>query len=268
MDCHPGVAPPVIMRRFIEWNRYASWRLDELLDPRGRRGAGSSDFQAALESCLRPGLVILDVGGGKTPAVTPELKVSLGAQVIGIDISQEELSAAPAGSYDRTICADIAAAVSLPEADLAIAHSVTEHVRDPHAMYRNIFAALRPGGVSISYLPNKLAAHALVNSLLPHRLTRALLKTFHWESSDALGFKAYYRYCYPSAMERLLRQAGFEAMEFRIHYRSQYGNFFVPLHTCELLWQLFTSRCRIRNLCEGFTVTARKPADSKPPAQG
>ena len=251
-----------IAKRVITLNRGWSRKLDKLLDPHGHRGDGSVDFIAAIRSGLRPGMVVLDVGGGKRPAIAPDLKASLDLRVIGVDISQEELKAAPPGCYDQTICGDITEGAALPTADLVIARSVTEHVTDPSAMYRNILHALRPGGSLISYVPNKFAPYALVNAALPNQLSKVLLSFFHWESKEETGFPVLYRQCYPSRLEALLVGVGFGDVQIYPSYRSEYCNFFLPFHASELAWQLFTSRLNQRNLCETFTVIAHKRPQS------
>jgi len=207
---------------------------------------------------LRPGMVVIDVGGGKRPAITPEVKAALRLQITGVDISQEEINAAPPGCYDHTVCGDLTAAIELPEADLAIAAHVTEHVSDAGAMYRNIFQTLRPGGFVIACIPNKFALFALVNAAIPNRLTRWLLSFFHWETKEETGFPALYHRCYPSGFEDVLKSVGFKSVRTQPCYRSEYCNFFMPLHACELLWQVFTSRLKLRNLCEVFTIVAQK----------
>jgi SAM-dependent methyltransferase len=243
-------------------NRGWSRKLDTLLDPHGRRGDGTVEFMAAIRSVLRPGMVVMDVGGGKRPAIAAGLKASLGLRVIGVDISQEEINAAPPGCYDQVICRDVTTATALPEAELVISRSVMEHVSDPSAMYLNILRALRPGGFLISHIPNKFAPYALVNAALPNRLTKVLLSFFHWESKEETGFPALYRHCYPSRLEALLLSVGFRDVRIRPTYRSEYCNFFLPLHASELAWQLFTSRLNRRNLCEAFTVVAQKQRGS------
>ncbi|HEY5484084.1 MAG TPA: hypothetical protein VIK31_09765 [Propionibacteriaceae bacterium] len=60
---------------------------DDWLDP----------FRAAIEPELRPGSVVIDVGGGRHPVIArPDLPA--GATYIRIDLSARELEAAPAGS--------------------------------------------------------------------------------------------------------------------------------------------------------------------------
>jgi SAM-dependent methyltransferase len=251
-----------IARRLMALNRGWSRKLDTLLDPHGRRGDSSIDFMAEIRSALRPGMVVMDVGGGKRPAIATDLKASLDLRVIAVDISQEELNAAAPGCYDKVICGDVTKATALPEADLAVSRNVTEHVSDPSAMYLNILRALRPGGLLITYVPNKFAPYALINAALPNRLTKILLNFFHWESKEETGYPALYRHCYPSRLEALLLDVGFRDVRIRPGYRSEYCNFFLPLHASELIWQLFTSRWGRRNLCETFTVVAKKQSGS------
>lgn len=217
------------------------------------------DFMGALRSALRPGMVVMDVGGGKRPIIASDLKASLRLRVIGVDISQAELNAAPPGCYDQIICGDITTAAALPEVDLVICHSVTEHVKDPSTMYLNIFRTLRPGGLVLAYIPNKFALYALVNAAMPNRISKALLGFFHWETKEEIGFPALYRRCYPSGFKALLSGAGFKIVRIQVTYRSEYGSFFAPLHATELAWQFFTSHLNLRNLCEAFTVVAQKP---------
>lgn len=248
-----------VATRCIRSNRSWSQKLDTLLDPHGLRGDGALDFKSAIRSALRPGIVVMDVGGGKNPIISSDLKTSLRLRTVGVDISQAELKAAPPGCYDQIICGDITAAVTLPEVDLVISRSVTEHVSDPSAMYLNIFRVLRPGGFVVAYVPNKFAPYALVNAAIPNRFSKVLLSLFHWETKEETGFPVRYNRCYPSSFEDLLLGVGFRVVRFHLSYRSEYCNFFAPLHAAELAWQLFTSRLKLRNLCEGFTIVAQKP---------
>lgn len=247
------------LRGFIDWNRKLSHRLDTRLDTKARRIDGCGDFLAVVQAYLRRGMTVLDIGGGKTPVIPLELKASYRLRIVGMDISQEELNAAPPGCYDQAICGDVSTATRLPEADLAVCRSVTEHVREPGAMYANLYRALVSGGVSINFMPNKFAPFALLNAAVPNRIAKPIADFFYPQMKGGQGFPAYYRRCYPSAMGRLLRKTGFEKVEFRLYYRSEYLSFFLPLHACELTYQLLTSRIGLPNLCETFTVIARKP---------
>src|SRR5688572_28019896 len=78
--------------------------------PEKYRIDGNSDFAATFApKYLKPGMTIYDVGGGKHSFIDAELKARLGVRVVGLDIDAGELSRAPAGCYDETVCADITA---------------------------------------------------------------------------------------------------------------------------------------------------------------
>src|SRR5215210_921287 len=104
------------LRRFIEWNRRVS-RWERSVMARvvpGCANDGPRDFrEQVLPSLLKPGQRVLDVGGGKNPAISPQVKQALGLHIVGLDISGDELAQAPAGAYDATIVGDVAA-VSIP----------------------------------------------------------------------------------------------------------------------------------------------------------
>jgi SAM-dependent methyltransferase len=248
-----------VIARFIALNQRWSKRVDALLDRRGRRVDGCSDFLRFLGAYLRPGLRVLDVGGGKRPIVPLALKSSHKLCVIGLDVSATELADAPPGFYDQTICCDICSAANLPELDLALSCDVTEHVRQPVAMYSNIYRALLPGGIAINFMPNKFAPFALANAALPNAFAKRIVDYFYPETKSGQGFPTYYRTCFPSGMKKLLERIGFQDVQVHPYYRSEYLSFFLPFHFFELMWQLLTSRLGQPNLCETFVVSAKKP---------
>src|ERR1035437_10261897 len=86
-------------------------------------------FRAGFASELRAGSVVIDVGGGRGPAI-PRPDLPAGTTYIGLDLSGRELMAAPPGSYDRTIVADVTDHLSELEgcADLVVSWQVLEHV--------------------------------------------------------------------------------------------------------------------------------------------
>lgn len=248
------------VQRLIAWNRRWSARLDARLEDKSLRVDGCKDFARVLMECLRPGMSVLDVGGGKGPAIPLDIKTSYRLMVVGLDISQAELDAAPPGCYDRILCCDICRACSLPETDLVVSRAVTQHVKEPAVMYENVFRALKPGGITLNFMPNKFAFFALFNATIPNGISKPLLNYFYPESKEGQGFPAFYRNCYPSGMAALMRQIGFIDIEFRFYYRSEYLSFFLPFHFFELGWQLLTSRLRLPSLCETFIVSARRPS--------
>jgi len=112
---------------------------------------GNRDFvDGFYRSYLFPGATAVEVCGGKNPLISAAEKRELSLRVIGLDISEHELSAAPAGVYDRTICADITQYSGRACADVAICAALLEHVRDTDAALCAISSLLKPGGCGIA----------------------------------------------------------------------------------------------------------------------
>src|SRR5262245_30981448 len=87
----------------------ASKAFDRLL-PAPMRVDGSRFFREVfLASFLEPDQRIVDLGSGRFPCIDEPTKKRLSLHVTGIDASAAELAAAPAGSYDETIVADVTA---------------------------------------------------------------------------------------------------------------------------------------------------------------
>ena len=103
------MAVKYILRSFIQCQARLSRRFDQLL-PGYLSVDGNYEFRtgyAVSQLRDRPNSVIYDVGGGKNPHIDLELKRQIKATVVGLDISQSELNAAPPGAYDRTVCAGV-----------------------------------------------------------------------------------------------------------------------------------------------------------------
>src|SRR5919107_796691 len=144
------------IRQFIDWNRRASaWQRSTLAHVVPGCGPdGATDFRdRILPSLLKPGLRVLDVGGGKRPAVPLATKQRLGLMVVGLDISGDDLAKAPMGAYDATVVGDVATVAIPGEYDLVFSRAVIEHVEDPCEAIANMARVLAPGGVMAHYLP-------------------------------------------------------------------------------------------------------------------
>jgi SAM-dependent methyltransferase len=250
------------LRRFLDWNqRVSRWQrsLVGRLVP-GTSRDGPTDFRdRVLPGLLKPGLRVLDVGGGKYPAITVDTKRRLGLHMVGLDISKDELVHAPAGAYDDIVVGDIAT-VSIPGTyDLVFSRTLMEHVRDPGAAIANLAGALAPGGIMAHVVPCGNAPFAIVNRRLGNRAARRLLFAIFPHKARNSGFPAYYRDCTPGALSRLCQASGLTVVEVIPYYRSDYGAFFVPLNTVELLRQALMAGLRLQNFAEGFSLVARRP---------
>ena len=169
---------PATLRRFIDLNRRVSrWErsLVSRLVP-GCAADGTVDFRdRVLPSLIRPGMRVLDVGGGKEPAISPAMKQRYGLAITGLDVSATELEQAPAGSFDQTIVGDVAT-VSIPGSyDLIFSRAVLEHVANPRAAIANLARVLAPGGTMAHFMPCGNAPFAVLNRWLGNKAARRLL---------------------------------------------------------------------------------------------
>lgn len=250
------------VRRFIEWNRRVSDReralMTRLVPDSGQDGP--KDFRDnVLPSLLKPGLRVLDVGGGKYPAISVQTKQELGLRVTGLDISETELAQAPAGAYDSIVVGDIAEVAIPGEYDLVFSRTLLEHVANPHAAIANLAGVLAPGGIMAHVMPCRNAPFAILNRGLGNRMARRLLFAIFPEKQRNSGFLAYYRECTPGRLSRICRESGLEIVRTIPYYNSGYMAFFVPLYTVEMLRQVLTCCLRLENFSEAFSIIARAP---------
>lgn len=124
-----------------------------------------------LKERLVPGVRILDVGSGRTPAISVQDR-PLGCVYVGLDIDRNELELAPTGGYTDVIEAD--ASVVQPELvgkfDIVLSWQLLEHVRSTASVIDAMHAYLRPGGVMVSMLSGKNTLFAIPNRIIPFRL--------------------------------------------------------------------------------------------------
>ncbi len=256
-----------VVRRLIAWNRRISrWERAQVarLVP-GCAPDAMRDFgDRILPGLLKPGARILEVGGGKIPAIPLDTKQRLGLHVVGQDISETELSMAPRGAYDATLVGDIAT-VPLPgRFDLIFSRAVLEHVADPSAAIANLARALAPGGIMAHVLPCRNAPFAVVNRWMGNRLARRVLFAVFPEKRFDSGFLAYYRDCTPSGLSKACRGSGLEVLQVNPYYNSDYTSFFAPIYTIETMRQAATCLLRAENFAEAFSIIARAPAETTP----
>jgi len=254
---------PATLRRFIDLNRRVSrWERSVVsrLVP-GCAADGTVDFRdRVLPSLIRPGMRVLDVGGGKEPAISPAMKQRYGLRITGLDVSATELEQAPAGSFDQTIVGDVAA-VSIPGSyDLIFSRAVLEHVANPRAAIANLARVLAPGGTMAHFMPCGNAPFAVLNRWLGNKAARRLLFSIFPEKAEGSGFLAYYRECTPSRLLRICRENGLELDRIYPYYNSDYTSFFAPAYTLETLRQALMCSLHLSDFAESFAVVVRKPS--------
>jgi 2-polyprenyl-3-methyl-5-hydroxy-6-metoxy-1,4-benzoquinol methylase len=253
------------VRRFIEWNRRVSrWERSLVARVVPQCAAdGTVDFRdRILPDLLKPGMRILDVGGGKEPAISLSLKQRLGLHIVGLDISEAELAQAPIGSYDAVLVGDVAT-VSIPGTyDLIFSRAVLEHVADPRAAIRNLARSLAPGGTMAHYMPCRNAPFAVLNRWLGNQSARRLLFAIFPEKANGSGFRAYYRDCTPTRLARIGQEQGLNVGQITPYYNSDYTSFFAPVYTIETLRQALMGSLRLGDFAESFSIVLHAPGRS------
>jgi SAM-dependent methyltransferase len=155
------------------------------------------------EITRRDARTVADIGGGANPVVAEDFLARTGLDYTVIDISDVELARAPK-AYHK-VCIDVGAPMDRFESaiggrrfDLIFSHMVMEHISESDAAQRNMFNALRPGGVAIHLFPTANNLPLVLNRLLPEWVTRVgkrILQPERDVSGNKRKFPAYYRLC-------------------------------------------------------------------------
>ena len=252
----------LVLRRIVDSQIRWSYAAERRLSPQ-LTVDGYSDFaKHIVPAYLKTGQVVYDVGGGKRPYVTAEQKSAFGLTLVGIDIDRSELDRAPAGIYDRTICADVSQLRGTAEADLLICLAVLEHVRDVSTAFTAIATCLKPGGKALIFVPSRHAPFARLNLILPEQLKRRVLHYTFPQSRGHQGFPSYYNRCTPRDFARLAEQSGLRVEDEKLYFVSTY---FYALFPAYLLWRLSKQIIYLfdkRVAAETFAMVLAKPVNT------
>lgn len=251
-----------MIRWFIAVNRQASRAFDRLL-PRKFSVDGNREFiERLVPSYLVTGANIADIGGGRHPYLTASAKSSLHARVTGVDISKDELLAAPAGAYDTLVVADIAKFQGAAEHDVIICQAVLEHVENVELAFKSLASMTRSGGRILIFVPCRNAAFARINLLLPESIKRHMLYFIFPETRDKQGFRSFYSSCTPKEFRRLAAAVQLEVELEQHFWSSTYFGFFFPLHVLWRMYQLIVVPVLGGHVSESFFMVLRKPCGS------
>ncbi len=251
------------LRKFINVNRRISSWQGAVAHRLGRRCGKHVFHTEILPSLLRPRLRVLDVGGGKRPAIDRLTKQRLSLHVVGLDISAEELENAPYGAYDATIVGDITQTAIQGSYDLIFSTAVLEHVTDTRSAIANMVNALTPGGTMAHFVPCRNAAYAIVNRWIGQELKRKLLHGIYPDTRHCCGFPAFYDRCDPAQFRQMCEDADAEVVAVQPYYFSDYLAFLTPAYTVELCRQMALMGIGATNLAETFTIVARRPVEAE-----
>ncbi len=175
-------------------------------------------FERRVDAALRPHMVVLDAGCGRT---APTLRKYLGraSRLIGVDLV--DFRDLPPGieAYKTDL-----AHLPLQDAsvDLVFSQSVFEHLTEPAAVFAELFRVLKPGGRIIFLTANMWDYGTLVARLVPNRFHASIVKKVEGRAEEDT-FPTAYRCNTRGQVRRLATAARLELLEFE--YLSQYPNY-------------------------------------------
>ncbi len=216
-------------------------------------------FEDPIHDRLAPGISVLDIGSGRHPTVKPENRPE-GIRYVGLDLSREELDAAPAGSYTETIAADATTPVDalIGGFDLAISWQVLEHVPDLEAAIVNIHSYLRPGGRFVALFSGSWSAFGVINRILPDRIgSRIVDRAMKRTENNVPVFPAHYDRCSHRALVPLFAGWGETRIE-PLYNGAGYFAFAPPLQRAYLAYENLIERRRVANLATHYLVIAER----------
>jgi ubiquinone/menaquinone biosynthesis C-methylase UbiE len=250
----------VVLSRFFELNRRLSFRVDKKLNP--DHGDLHRSFLRAVETefqSLQPGAVAVDLGGGRQCVYKDAVPQDRGIRLVAVDISPEEL-AANQDVTDRRV-ADVAECLPFEDAevDFIVSQFLLEHVDGVSRAVQHMSRVLKPGGKAIHFMPCRYSTFGVAARVLPFG---PLLKLLHFVSPNTVGqveFDVHYDHCYPKAIERVMRDAGFRNVTVDASQIS--AAYFFPVFPLYLLVWVYESLVRLldaRSLMAYMMVTAER----------
>jgi len=247
-----------MLRKFVLWQQRLSAQFDRKFLSQRFLVDGNTDYRASLvPKYLKRNLKIVDVGGGRTPVIALEKKLQLKAHVVGVDIDENELLAAPEGVYDEIVCGDISLVRGSYDADLLLCQTVLEHVENVDHAFQSLRSFVKDDGDILLFVPSRKAVFARLNLLLPHRLKAYLLELGFSGERENHAFPAHYDRCMPGEFRKLANKHGFEVIEQRFFYSSTYFSFFLPLHMIWRAWIVLYFVIARNEAAETFSMVLR-----------
>lgn len=213
-------------------------------------------FNDAAKAFFSDGMTVLDVGSGREPSFSPDVRPE-GTVYVGADISAAELERA-GDVYDGAVVSDIRTYDKRLDCgfDLAVSFQVLEHIKPLANAIDNIHSYLRPGGTFVTQLSGGLAVFALLNRIVPAPVAKQAMYLLLDRPKDSV-FPATYDKCTKNGLEKLFS----DWSEVKIEPRWIGGNYFRfarPIESLYLRYEEWAIRREFVNLAPFFVVTATK----------
>lgn len=242
--------------RFLKVNRAIC---DERIAPRlhaiGHVVALDCLFDRWVASAIRePRGALLEFGCGRTFHYSRRFDSSFETR-LATDIDLIEPCEVPPGVVFRR-CTEERLPFEDASADVVIARSVLEHVREPSVTFRELSRVLKAGGVLCCNLPNKWDYVSLAARLLKGRKGRVLHALLGMDYEDVPVF---YRCNTRRSLMRHAARAGFRLEVYRpLPSAPVYLSFFVPAYVLGSVYQFLIGILCLDVLQPSFVVRLRK----------
>jgi SAM-dependent methyltransferase len=217
-------------------------------------------FELEADTLIRDlpdGSTVLDLGGGRHCAYAKAVEPPGRVRLVAVDISPEELAANT--DVAETCIADVAADIPLPDAsaDVILSCTLLEHVEGVAAAAQHMARVLRVGGVTMHLVPCRYSLFGTAARVLPFGPTLRLLHVLRPETKGVVEFPVVYDDCWPQALERDFRNAGFSHVDTRIIWRqTDYFEPVYPLFLLSLAYEWLIRLLHLRQLASYTVVRA------------
>lgn len=200
--------------------------------------------------------VIVDVGGGRCTPFANKLHPK--HKLIVLDVDENELKFNESADK-KVIMPGMEIPLKINSADLIVSRYTLEHLNNPEIFIKNSFKILKNGGYSIHLFSCKYAPFAIINQLLPGKLSQFLLNKFVPNSKHIRGYKTYYKSCYYSKIIDVFKKSGFEITNIYLsYYQSGYFSFFLPFYLLSIFYEFIIYSLKIKNLSAYILITVKK----------
>lgn len=225
----------------------------------GRCINGFEHEAEALICALPDGATVLDLGGGRRCLYANSVQPPGRLNLVAVDVSPEEL--ALNRDVSETLVADVAAGLPLPTAsvDLILSRALLEHVVGVPASIRHMARVLKPGSVALHLVPCRYSLFGTAARVLPFGpLVRLLHLVMPWTHGH-VGFPVHYDHCYPQALEREFRAAGFSQVQLWVTWaQSGYFEIAYPLFLLHAAYEWTVRHLGLQRLAAYTVVRATR----------